>query len=138
MPGARGWGMRHLGGLFGKQVEGYVREVLGDVRPRAVVLCMMYFLDENTDKPCWAGTVLAALGYNRAHERLQNVMWGVYEHAVKTIEIEGTQVVHCPLFHVLDGKDSSKYVARVEPSVSGGAAMAELIVECLDKAGVRL
>lgn len=138
VPGPHGWGVPHLVRLFGAQVEQYVRDVLGDTRPRAVVFCMLYFPDENAAEQCWAGSVLAALGYNRAPQRLQNVMRAVYEHAVKKIDIEGAKVVHCPLFKVLDGKDSTKYVARVEPSASGGVAMAEFILSCLDKAGVKL
>jgi len=34
-----------------------------------------------------------------------------------------------PLFSVLDGKDSRMYVARVEPSVAGGEAMASAILD---------
>jgi len=43
------------------------------------------------------------------------------------------EVVAVPLFHALDGKTSSDYVSRVEPSVTGGEKMARLIVDAILK-----
>ena len=37
-----------------------------------------------------------------------------------------------PLFNVLDGKCSDDYVARVEPSASGGEKMAEYLLDVID------
>ena len=37
-----------------------------------------------------------------------------------------------PLFNVLDGKCSDDYVARVEPSASGGKKMAEYLLDVID------
>ena len=47
-----------------------------------------------------------------------------FVHATSRIAIEGTEVVPFPLFRVLDGKTSSDYCQRVEPSPSGGRKMA--------------
>jgi hypothetical protein len=50
-----------------------------------------------------------------------------------TIRIPGTEVIHVPLFHVLDGKKSDEYVARVEPSALGGHKMAEFLLDTIDR-----
>ena len=40
-------------------------------------------------------------------------------------------MIPIPLFHSLDGTRSSDYVARVEPSASGGKKMAELLLNAI-------
>jgi hypothetical protein len=37
-----------------------------------------------------------------------------------------------PLFHVLDGKNSRDYIARVEPSSQGGRTMAAYLLDMMD------
>jgi len=37
-----------------------------------------------------------------------------------------------PLFHALSGKISEDYVARVEPSATGGKKMAEYLLDIID------
>jgi hypothetical protein len=37
-----------------------------------------------------------------------------------------------PLFNALDGKNSSDYIARVEPSSQGGRKMAEYLLDMID------
>jgi hypothetical protein len=36
------------------------------------------------------------------------------------------------LFHVLDGKTTSDYIARVEPSPTGGKKMAEFFLDVIE------
>jgi hypothetical protein len=48
------------------------------------------------------------------------------------IEITGCDIVPIPLFHVLDGRTSTDYIARVEPSSDGGRKMAEYILESIE------
>jgi len=49
------------------------------------------------------------------------------------IQIPGCEVIPIPLFHVLNGKDSEDYVARVEPSQVGGRKMAEYLLDVLER-----
>lgn len=58
---------------------------------------------------------------------LTNLCFSLYSH----IRISGTQVIPIPLFHSLDGTRSEDYVARVEPSASGGRKMAELLLDAI-------
>jgi len=48
------------------------------------------------------------------------------------VQFVTTQVVPVPLFVVLDGKTSSDYVARVEPSKNGGEKMAKYLLDIID------
>jgi hypothetical protein len=48
----------------------------------------------------------------------------IYQHAISEIRIEGVDVVPYGWFNVMDGRDASLYVAGVEPSAKGCAAMA--------------
>jgi len=52
-----------------------------------------------------------------------------------TIRIRGSEVIPIPLFHTLDGTRSEDYVARVEPSASGGRKMAEYILDAIHSPG---
>lgn len=41
-------------------------------------------------------------------------------------------MVPVPLFHVLDGRNSRDYVARVEPSSQGGRKIAEYLLDTMN------
>jgi len=91
---------------------------------------MIYYPDEN-NTPSWANPALSALGYNSNPEKLQMLIRKVFEEAISKITIEGSEVIPVPLFNVLDGKHSSDYIARVEPSPSGGRKMAEFLLDVI-------
>ena len=48
------------------------------------------------------------------------------------IQISGCNVIPIPLFETLDGKTTSDYVARVEPSCTGGRKIAECLLEAIE------
>jgi len=91
---------------------------------------MIYYPDEN-HVPSWANTALGALGYNSNPEKVQCMIRKVFSEATSRIRIEGTQVIPVPLYNVLDGRNSVDYVARVEPSSSGGKKMAEYFLDII-------
>jgi len=70
------------------------------------------------------------LGYDTNPGKLQAVMRQVYAWGVSQIKIPGVEIVPLALYEVLDGKDTSDYVQRVEPSVTGGEKMAKAIAAC--------
>mmetsp|Transcript_30892 Transcript_30892/g.51134 ORF Transcript_30892/g.51134 Transcript_30892/m.51134 type:complete len:349 (-) Transcript_30892:261-1307(-) len=127
-----GWppGAGYFADLFGHKVELYTKRLLARKRPRRVVVCMIYFLDEKSTGS-WADPALCCLGYDCAPSRLQLMIRRVFELATSRIRIPGTEVVAFPLFRVLDGKTSSDYVQRVEPSASGGRKMGSALLDAV-------
>ena len=93
---------------------------------------MIYYPDE-APTPSWAGLALGALGYNNNPAKLQILIRKAFGFATSSIRIDGSEVIPVPLFHVLDGKVPSDYVARVEPSPEGGRKMAEFILDLIDR-----
>ena len=59
------------------------------------------------------------------------VMRQVYSWGVSQVSIPGTEVVTVPLYEVLDGKNTEDYVARVEPSDSGGQKLAAAVAKAI-------
>ncbi|KAG9194793.1 hypothetical protein G6011_04828 [Alternaria panax] len=120
--------------MFGTKVRDYIAHLTAKTRPRAVIVCMIYFpLESGLGQTSWADAQLKALGYNIYPEQLQAAIRAMYEIATKDIRIEGTEIVPCALHEVLDGKTVGDYTARVEPNESGGKKMAVRFVELLDE-----
>jgi hypothetical protein len=115
--------------LLGTRVEAYVRRLTSKTKPDAVLVCTIYYPDENRMAPSWAGAALSALGYNSSPDKLQRLIRLVHERATSRIRVEGVRaVIPVPLFRVLDGQNTADYVARVEPSPMGGRKMAEYVL----------
>ncbi|KAK3115804.1 hypothetical protein LTR53_004481 [Teratosphaeriaceae sp. CCFEE 6253] len=111
--------------MFGGQTKSYISRMIEKQKPSAVIVCMIYYPLESSAgaQPSWADAQLKALGYGRYPRQLQAAIRKMYEQATATIEIDGTSLVPCPLFEVMDGKSKEDYTARVEPSVQGGKKM---------------
>jgi hypothetical protein len=120
--------------MFGTQIQDYVTRMTAKTRPRAVIICMIYFpLEAEFKQKSWAEMQLKALGYNSYPVQLQTAIRAMYEIATKQIKIEGTEVVPFALHEVLDGKSPDDYTARVEPNDEGGRKMAVKFKNLLDK-----
>lgn len=120
--------------MFGTKVENYVTRLTAKTKPRAVIVCMIYFpLESGLGQTSWADAQLKALGYNSYPGQLQAAIRAMYKIATKEIRVDGTEVVPCALHEILDGKNVSDYTARVEPNESGGKKMAVKFVELLDE-----
>jgi len=115
--------------MFRVRMRKYIEQLISKRKPKKVVICMLYYLDE-TSGGSWADQVLAMLGYDKNPGKLQAVMRKVYAWGVSQIKIPGVEVVPLALYEVLDGKNTSDYVQRVEPSVTGGEKMAKAIAAC--------
>jgi len=119
--------------LFGTKIQDYVERLTAKTRPRAVIVSMIYFpLEWAPNQKSWANAQLKALRYDSYPEKLQMAIRQMYEIATKEIRIAGTEVLPCPLYEVLDGKEKKDYTDRVEPSADGGRKMAERFVEILE------
>jgi len=125
-------GLNYFIDLFSNKVRDYVERLVSKHKPKRVIICMIYFPQEQKIEPCWADPALGALGYNRSPSKLQRVIETVFHLATQNIQIEGTEVVAFPLFKVLDGKNPDDYRARVEPSPLGGEKMAKALTTVVE------
>ncbi|PSN61590.1 hypothetical protein BS50DRAFT_143264 [Corynespora cassiicola Philippines] len=118
--------------LFGDKVQNYIEALTARTKPRAVVVCMIYFpLEVKFGQKSWARVQLKLLGYDRWPGRIQAALRTMYEIGTKQIGVSGTEVIPCALFEVLDGKNPQDYTARVEPNREGGRKIATRFVELL-------
>ncbi|KHN98740.1 uncharacterized protein MAM_03202 [Metarhizium album ARSEF 1941] len=126
--------LRYFVNMFKTQVEKYVCKLVEKHKPRAVIVCMIYFPLEAqaANQPSWADISLGALGYNRWPGRLQAAITTMYEVATKKVRIPGVSVIPLSLSEALDGKLGGDYVERVEPSVEGGRKMASRLAAIID------
>merc|ERR1712146_216877 len=127
--------MGHFIDIFGARTQRYIEQLMGKTRPRRVVVCMLYYLDEDSTSGSWADFALSSLGYNRDPTLLQLMIRSMFEHATRHISIEGTEVVPLPLFQALNGKDTRDYSQRVEPSPQGGKKLARHIIDAVIGSG---
>lgn len=123
-------GYPYMVDLFKNRVGNYVRKLVAKTKPKKVIICMIYHLDEATTGS-WADGVLGCLCYNNNPARLQAGIEAAFRHGTQQIRIAGTEVVPFPLFKVLDGKTTSDYCQRVEPSPQGGRKMATALLEAV-------
>lgn len=117
------WGMSYFVKMFKDDVEEYIKKLTIKTKPKKVIVCMIYYLDEKMTGS-WADTVLGYLGYNNDPSKLQLAINQIYEHATKEIQVDDLTIIPFPFFKVLDGKNTDDYVQRVEPSNSGGRKIA--------------
>lgn len=127
----RAVGMEYMISLMKDSVQDYLEKVCMKCKPKTVLVCMIYYLDEDPNSESWANTTLRCLGYNSNPTKVQLLIRKCFELATTQIRLEGVDVIPFPLFEVLDGKNSADYVARVEPSVKGGEKMGRAFVKVL-------
>ena len=94
---------------------------------------MLYHLDENSEAPSWANSMLKYLRYNSHPEIMQSLIEQIFETATKKIKIPGCKVIPVPMFKILDGKTTEDYDNRVEPSVQGGKKLGEYFWDIIKK-----
>lgn len=121
--------------LFGTRIQAYLENVTSKTRPKAIVVCMIYYPDE-VATGSWADATLGALGYNSNPEKLQALIDVLFRDATSKISIPGTKVIPVALSKALDGKNTEDYSQRVEPSAVGGAKMATLLMDTLEENGL--
>jgi hypothetical protein len=127
------WALTYFNNMFGAKVQDYVARMTAKTKPRAIVVCMIYFpLETQFGQKSWADPKLWALGYESDPGQLQAAIRAIYKVATQTIKVEGTQIVPCALYEVMDGKTPDDYTQRVEPNEEGGRKMAVKFVELLD------
>jgi len=131
-------GMSHFIHLFKTETSAFVEKLTARCKPRCVVLCMLYYLDEASPAGgSWADRTLSILRYNQDPSKLQLVTRRIFECATSQARPDGvSNVIALPWYSVLDGKDTADYVQRVEPSSRGGEKMASLLCTALEAKGI--
>ena len=94
--------------LFKNRVEHYIRRLVAKIKPRKIIVCMIYHLDEKSTGS-WADCALGALCYDVFPSRLQAGIEAAFRHGTSRIRLPGSEVVPFPLFKILDGKTSSDH-----------------------------
>ncbi|KAF9739486.1 hypothetical protein PMIN06_001093 [Paraphaeosphaeria minitans] len=127
------WSLGYFGNFFGAKTENYVELLCSETKPRAVIICMIYFpLETQYGQRGWGDKALRALGYGSDPGKLQAAIRAMFEMGTKKVKIEGTEVLPCKLYDVLDGSNRTDYVERVEPSANGGRKMADMFKILID------
>lgn len=123
-------GLAYFVNMFKNKTQAYIEQLISKRKPKKVVVCMLYYLDQNKT-PSWAGDTLRMLGYDANPAKLQAVIKRVFELGTSKIRIPGVEVIPFPLFQALDGTDAADYLQRVEPSAQGGRKMAEALLPAI-------
>lgn len=120
--------------MFGNKVQEYVAKMTSKTKPKAVIVCMIYYpLEAQHGQSSWSDKQLTALRYDSDPGQLQAAIRAMYRIATSKIEVEGTRIVPCALYEVMDGKNGDDYTERVEPNEEGGRKMATRFMETLNE-----
>ena len=105
-----GWplGLGYMVDLFGNRVQNYVSRLVAHRKPKKVIICMIYYLDQKSTGS-WADGALSCLCYDACPWRLQSGIAKAFELATSKIAIPGVEVVPVHLFRVLDGTRTADY-----------------------------
>lgn len=127
------WSLPYFVSLFHTATQSYIERLTAKTKPRAVIVCMIYFpLEKRFGQSGWADLQLRLLGYENNPRKLQTAIRQMYEMGTKKISIEGVEVVPCALYEAMDGTKAEDFTARVEPSKEGGRKMALKLVELVE------
>ena len=108
-------------------IRKYVEKLTKYVRPQHVIVVFPYF--PSLTGTGWADTALMLMGYGQWPGRLQLIMRSIYDAVTQElIGTTGTGLTVLPLYDIFDPRIEKDYVARVEPSASGGKKIAAAIV----------
>ena len=94
--GGWGFGLGHFVDLFSVRVGKYISYLVEKKKPKAVVVCMIYYPcklrkegEEEGGAGGWADGVLGALKYENFPEKLQTTIDVIYEKGTKQVKIPG-------------------------------------------------
>lgn len=119
----------HFKNLFKDQLQKYINNICSITKPKMIIICMIYYPNENSKQKSWANQTLSSVQYDTNPGILQEFIRNIYKECISKIQIKGTIVKYLPLYKTLNGKTSKDYVERVEPSEIGGKKIAKAIVD---------
>jgi hypothetical protein len=121
---------KYLIDVFKTQVESYINELTVNVTPKKIIICSVYY--PSLSGKGWADKMLSLMDYKKNHKKIHSIIRCIYEEATSKIKILFSDVITVPLYNVLDYQDQTDYVARVEPSSTGGYKMAKRFINELN------
>lgn len=124
------WGLDHFHSLLHEKYQEYLKNITSKCKPKLIVPCMIYHLDENPKSASWANLTLDMIGYNKNPKHVQAIIHRLFVDCMvnNPLEVAGVRKIHpIELSRALDGTDPRDYDNRVEPSSQGGMKMASLI-----------
>lgn len=72
--------------VFKERITKYIEKLVSKTKPRMILVCMIYFLDEKVSAS-WANATLRATGYDSKPAKLQSYIQKVYELATRYVRI---------------------------------------------------
>ena len=118
------WGAPHFIEMFHDCVQLYIQKLIGNVRPKKVIVCCIYY--PNMVREGWASGTLDKLDYYNNPQFLQTVIRQIYKHATQKITLDnGIQVETFAMFEHLNGSNPQLYCQGVEPSALGNKVLAQ-------------
>lgn len=112
--------------LFTIKLQAYITELTSINKPKQVIVCGMYY-------PCkvvsesWANNMLNILRYDTEYNKIHTIIDIIYKECICKLN----NVTPLSLSDVLDYTSSDDYVARVEPSETGGKKIAQAIINSI-------
>ena len=71
--------------LFGVRVQKFIEKLTSKTKPKKILVCMIYYLDEDPNSVSWAGNALNAMGYNEDPSRLQGFINKAFEETTRYV-----------------------------------------------------
>lgn len=126
-------GSAHFIFMFRDKIQRYLERLCAKVKPKRIILCMIYHPLADTTQDSWADFSLRMLRYNSNPAKLQAAIRFIFKAATCHVRVQGVQeIIPFPLFEVLDGTEPCDYIDRVEPSVQGGRKMARAFTDAMN------
>ncbi|KAJ3322007.1 hypothetical protein HDU93_003157, partial [Gonapodya sp. JEL0774] len=92
-------GLGHFVHLFKNRVSSYLNRIVRINRPRAILVCAIYYPCMSAASPSWADRALSALGYDSDPLKLQAAIRCIYRLATSGVKVNGVdEVVPVALF----------------------------------------
>jgi len=123
------WCMNYFIDIFKNKSTDYILKLIGDKRPKKIIVCMIYYPDQKMTGG-WADRTLNSLGYNTDPKKLQAAINQIFIHGTSQIKINGSEIIPFPMYKILNGRNTDDYIQRVEPSNQGGLKLAQEFVKC--------
>ena len=130
------YGLNFFVKMFQDELQGYINKLLSNtnVKPKKIILCMFYFPAIINDTCCcsnWENYFLSLLDYNNNPEPIKESIRQIYQYAISKIQIDGIDIIPCPLYEVLDGSNVDDYYDRLGPSQQGGQKIAQKLYDII-------
>jgi hypothetical protein len=129
--------LSNIKNIFCNSAEIYLKKLVSETKPEYIIVCMIHYFDEVIDNHySHIQTKLLKLKYYKGNidgiEGNVNLLKQVYKkifEIIKSIKIDGTEVIHFPIYEALDSTNSENYIYGIYISIEGGKLLAEVLTK---------